>query len=295
MVMRTTAFAVLLLWLCGCKPAEDSRSKAIIGAVLIDGAGGPPMSNSVVLTIGDRIAQAGRHGEIPVSSEAGKVDGAGRFIVPELIDIYRQAIEPAAARRQVLNASGKPAMLHVWTSTTPPQDFDGLMEAARGANLPIAGHPVTQADALLLVQSGVTALIGMIRDTDRLDPGLVTRLRDLRIVYAPALSAIGPGGELETARRNTQHLFAAGVPMAVATGGGDAIRECELMVQAGVPPLDIIVAATQNGARALRLQDDRGTLQPGKRADLLLLRANPGEDIRNLRRLDRRMANGEWK
>jgi len=176
----------------------------------------------------------------------------------------------------------------------PREEFDSLMETARAANLPIAGHPLTQADAQALVQGGATVLIGIVADTDRLDPAFVTRLRDLRIVYAPALSSIAPD-QLDVAKRNTQRLFAAGVPIGVATAGGDPIKECELIVQAGIPPLDAIVAATQNGARALRVIDNRGTLREGQRADLLLLSANPGEDIRNLRKLDRRMTGGEWK
>jgi imidazolonepropionase-like amidohydrolase len=45
---------------------------------------------------------------------------------------------------------------------------------------------------------------------------------------------------------------------------------------------------------AIRILDRRGTLQPGKRADLLLLTANPGEDVRNLRRIERVMMGGEW-
>lgn len=288
------ALLALLLCLCGCKPEADSRSKAIIGAVLIDGAGGPPLSNSVLLIAGDRIAQAGRHGEVPVSNELAKVDGAGHFVTPELIDIYPHPIQAADARAQLQDAAHKPAMLHVWTSMAPRQEFDTLMETARAANLPIAGHPGTQADAQALVQGGATVLIGMVADTDRLDPALITRLRDLRIVYAPALSSVAPD-QLDIAKRNTQRLFAAGVPIGLATAGGDPIKECELMVQAGIPPLDAIVAATQNGARALRVLDDRGTLREGQRADLLLLSANPGEDIRNLRKLDRRMTGGEWK
>jgi imidazolonepropionase-like amidohydrolase len=296
MVMRTPAALVaLLLCLCGCKTDPDSRSKAIIGAVLIDGAGGPPLSNSVLLIAGDRIAQAGRHGEVPVSNDLAKVDGAGHFVTPELIDIYPRAIQPADARAQLQDAAAhKPAMLHVWTSMAPRQEFDSLMDTARAANLPIAGHPITQADAQALVQGGATVLIGMVADTDRLEPAFVTRLRDLRIVYAPALSSVATD-RLETAKRNTKRLFAAGVPIGVATAGGDPIQECELIVQAGIPPLDAIVAATQNGARALRVLDDRGTLREGQRADLLLLSANPGEDIRNLRKLDRRMTRGEWK
>ncbi len=52
---------------------------------------------------------------------------------------------------------------------------------------------------------------------------------------------------------------------------------------AGVPPMDILIAATRHGAEAYHLDDDRGTIQVGKRADLLILESNPLLDINNLR------------
>jgi imidazolonepropionase-like amidohydrolase len=278
--MRTRAALLpLLLTLCACQPAEDSRDAAIIGAVLIDGAGGPPLSNSVVIVTDGRIREAGRHGEIPVSAGINKIDGSGKVLAPALVDI---------------SAARKPSAIHVWPAGLKPGVLEAQCEAARGAGMAVFGHPVTQGDAEALVENGAAVLIGMIRDTEQLDPAFLGRLRDLRIVYAPALSAIPPGAELDRARHNSARLFAAGVPLAVA-GGGDTVHECELLVDAGVPPLDVIVAATANGARALGESAERGTIAPGKRADLLLLAANPGEDIHNLRRVARRMTAGEWR
>jgi imidazolonepropionase-like amidohydrolase len=66
------------------------------------------------------------------------------------------------------------------------------------------------------------------------------------------------------------------------------------MVEAGLSPADVLVAATRNGASALHDLDQAGTIEPGKRADLLLLSANPAEDIRNLRKIDRSMRDGLW-
>jgi imidazolonepropionase-like amidohydrolase len=68
----------------------------------------------------------------------------------------------------------------------------------------------------------------------------------------------------------------------------------DLMVEAGLSPADVLVAATRNGAAALHDLDQAGTIEPGKRADLLLLSANPAEDIRNLRKTDRGMRGGLW-
>jgi imidazolonepropionase-like amidohydrolase len=61
-------------------------------------------------------------------------------------------------------------------------------------------------------------------------------------------------------------------------------RELELMVDAGMTPMQALVAATSRGAEYLRLRNT-GTLAPGKSADLLVLDANPLDDITNTRRI----------
>ena len=291
--------ALLLLSLCACKPPEGSHSKAIIGALLMDGAGGPPLSDSVVVVSDDRIRAAGARSTVPIPAEADKIDGSSKFVVPLLVDLCDSAtpaglihpVNPEEARAQVAEmASRKVRLIHLGQADRATTE--AALEAARTAGIAVTGHVSTQAGARLLVDNGAASLVGMIRDTEDLDAAFVTRLRDLRIVVAPALAQAG--SSLEVARRNTRRLFQAGVLLAVASEGSDPIREAELLVEAGVPPLDAIVAATHNGAMALRQIEQRGTIEAEKRADLLLLSANPGEDIRNLRRVALRMVAGEW-
>jgi imidazolonepropionase-like amidohydrolase len=57
----------------------------------------------------------------------------------------------------------------------------------------------------------------------------------------------------------------------------------EDMVLAGMTPMQVIVASTRNGAEFLKA--DGGTLEAGKSADLLVLDANPVDDIKNTRRI----------
>ena len=95
------------------------------------------------------------------------------------------------------------------------------------------------------------------------------------------------------AQRNVKILHDAGVPIAFGTDSGanperipgwGEHRELELMVRAGLSPMEAIVAATRNSAAVLQASD-RGTLEPGKRADFLVLAADPTVDIRNTRQL----------
>lgn len=271
------ALLIPLLWLCACKPDEDeSHMKAIVGAVLIDGAGGPPLSDCAVVTSGERIREVGARAAVSIPEQAEKIDGAGKFVIPAPLDVY-----PSAQ-----TASRQSHMVHVSNADK------AALETARDAGNRVIGHISTQADVRALVDGGAMGFIGMITDTENLDSALLARLRDLHIFFAPAL--VSQGASLAVAKRNTHRLFIAGVPIAVASNGGDASREPELLVEAGIPPLDVIVAATRNSAAALDELKDAGTIEAGKRADLLLLTANPGEDIRNLRKAVMRMSGGNW-
>jgi hypothetical protein len=75
----------------------------------------------------------------------------------------------------------------------------------------------------------------------------------------------------------------AGTDLSLAPG--DLPRELELLVQAGLSPLEALQTATINPARFLRMSDSLGTVQSGKVADLVLLQADPLADIRNVSRV----------
>jgi predicted dinucleotide-binding enzyme/cytosine/adenosine deaminase-related metal-dependent hydrolase len=70
--------------------------------------------------------------------------------------------------------------------------------------------------------------------------------------------------------------------------------ELELLVEAGLTPLQALQAATLNPARYLEATDSLGTVTPGKLADLVLLDANPLEDIRNTRRIRAVVLDGRY-
>ncbi|HET6218226.1 MAG TPA: amidohydrolase family protein [Acidobacteriaceae bacterium] len=93
-------------------------------------------------------------------------------------------------------------------------------------------------------------------------------------------------------QQNLKTLYDAGVRVGFGTDSGamptripgfSEHRELEDMVQAGLTPMQAIVCATRNNAELLGIEATRGTLRPGKRADLLVLAANPLDDITNTR------------
>jgi hypothetical protein len=103
------------------------------------------------------------------------------------------------------------------------------------------------------------------------------------------------GGKLETYRASYQRmielfgrLHAAGVPLVAGTdslAGFMLHRELELYVKAGVPAGEAVRIATENGARYAGVLADRGTIERGKRADLILVDGDPTQDISAIRKV----------
>ena len=91
-------------------------------------------------------------------------------------------------------------------------------------------------------------------------------------------------------------LHRAGIPIVAGTDqavpGHSLHREIELYVQAGFTPLEAIQAATIVSARAMGLEKESGTVQKGKRGDLILLTADPLADIHNTRNVEYVITNG---
>ena len=81
-------------------------------------------------------------------------------------------------------------------------------------------------------------------------------------------------------------------PIALAIPGYSLHNELEVLVAAGLTPLEALEAATVQPARFFSLEDEMGSIAPGMRADLVLLDANPLTDIRNTKTINRVIARG---
>ena len=98
---------------------------------------------------------------------------------------------------------------------------------------------------------------------------------------------------LARAQRNLRLLADGGVTIAMGTDSGTQLGrwqgyfehvELELMVEAGLTPMQALVAATGSAARVMGLEE-LGALEPGRHADFVVLDADPLADIRNTRRI----------
>ena len=99
---------------------------------------------------------------------------------------------------------------------------------------------------------------------------------------------------------NVRLVHEAGVLLLAATDVGVPFQvpgislhvELERLVEAGLSPLEALRTATLNPARVLKMADSLGTIEPSKLADLVLLDANPLEDIRNTQKIRAVVADG---
>ena len=91
--------------------------------------------------------------------------------------------------------------------------------------------------------------------------------------------------------------YQAGVRIATGTDADNPRaslpKECELLTEIGMSPMEAIVAATSAAAEILRLDHKIGTVQEGKVADLILAPGNPAEDIRALQRVSHVIQGGQ--
>ena len=140
--------------------------------------------------------------------------------------------------------------------------------------------------------------------------------RDELTAHARALSDEGrrraqfAAAALENGELNIGHLHEAGVLLVAGTASpypgvffGEGLhRELELLVEAGLTPLEAISVATRNAAVLMNAEDEWGTLKPGLAADLILVDGRPDRDISHTREITmvmqgvgaRKATHGRW-
>ena len=194
------------------------------------------------------------------------------------------------------------------------EDAKGLLEA--GADL--LAHSVRDVEVddelvMLLRDSGVCYCPTLMREVStfvyesrpdwfddeffskEVDPAVIAALdSEARREQSSSTSAQTYKAQLEVAKANLKTLSDAGIPIAMGTDTGPAARfqgyfehgELALMVEAGLTPMQAIVASTSSAAQCMEVDANLGSLEAGKWADFLVLGANPLDDIANTKTLE---------
>ncbi|TVR65339.1 MAG: hypothetical protein EA422_04445 [Gemmatimonadales bacterium] len=140
------------------------------------------------------------------------------------------------------------------------------------------------------------------------DPGTLERLRSTSVRPGRdsddqlADARMDDEGRRRVMEENLLRIHAAGVPLLVGSDAGNPLvphgpgihRELGALQAAGIPPEDLLRAATLNGARAMGMAEIMGSVEAGKVADLLVLRGDPLEDVANLNRSLRMVVRGGY-
>lgn len=180
----------------------------------------------------------------------------------------------------------------------PPEFLRAGIETAHERGLRVTVHTAQQIAAREAIEAGADGLEHGVVIEPITDHSLIDLMLERDITYTPTLwihDAIHPHS-----RGNLKKVADAGVHIALGSDtfggrglfGANSIEEAELMVAAGMTPVQSLVAGTSGAARQC-VRPDLGTIAPGKRADLILLAADPTRNIGNLRELSMTILNGE--
>ena len=179
--------------------------------------------------------------------------------------------------------AGADGLVHIFSDRAPDPEFPRMVAARRAFVIPT----LTVTESVTGVAGGATlatdsALANALSPTDA---------ADLKKSFPARPGAKSSYASAEEALRQ---LKAARIPILAGTDapnpgtvhGASIHRELELLVKAGLTPVEALAAATSAPAAQFRLSD-RGRIEPGRRADLLLVKGDPTADIKATRNIAR--------
>jgi imidazolonepropionase-like amidohydrolase len=174
-----------------------------------------------------------------------------------------------------------------------PEELKAIVDTAHANGLPVSGH-ITQGNYMMaLLQAGVDDIAH--GPYDYLPSEALKWMVDHDTYLTPTFSVYKNFGMgLFALEQNIGELSKAGVHIAMGNdyaGGpgefelGIPMTEIEEMAASGMTPMQVIQAATINGAHLLRLDKQLGTLEAGKFADILVVAGDPLADLQALRQV----------
>jgi imidazolonepropionase-like amidohydrolase len=219
------------------------------------------------------------------------VDGPDemRRTVRELVRMGADVIKVATSGG-VLSPRDKPTHAHL-----RPQELDVLVEEATAAGIFVMAHAQAAPGIKNAIRAGIRSIDhGIYLDDEAIElmlergtwlvPTLVAPRGVIDAAEAgasiPEASVAKAREVVETHRESFAKAVDAGVKVAMGTDSGvtphgENLRELALMVEGGMTPMQAIVATTRSAAELMGLEDQLGTLEPGKRADFVVVDGDP--------------------
>lgn len=211
-----------------------------------------------------------------------------RQAVNKLIDDGADVIKTAMESGYAFGQSGWPLL--------SPAEATALVDTAHERGKPVTAHVTSARDLERALDAGVDEIAHMV--VDKLSEQLISRMVETGTRWVPTLELwqgvsrkyhINYGS---MAINNLALFLEAGGEVVLGTDYAGArqvdfdlgmpIHEIKWMQEAGMTPLQIIVAATRNGARSCNIEGELGTLEKGKLADVLVVDGNPLVDAHSL-------------
>jgi imidazolonepropionase-like amidohydrolase len=280
---QLAGFGVTTAFDMACAPPELVDSlRAVPGLTDIRSAGTPA------------VAPGSLHSRIPGTGQRGLIGGpdqAARFVADRI----------AEGSDYIKIIVGNPGLSHDQAT------LDALTAAAREHNKLTVAHASSYLAVQLAQRARVNVLTHVPLDQALDEAAAATAIADGRILIPTLAMMEGvvaqsapPGADYAAARQSVSVMYRAGVPILAGTDANAAAglpaaishgtslhHELELLVDAGLSTVDALRAATSRPAHYFGLAD-RGVIEPGRRADLVLIAGNPLHDItatRSIRRI----------
>ena len=221
------------------------------------------------------------------------VDGPDemRRKVRELIRMGADVIKVATSGG-VLSPRDKPTHAHFG-----PEELEVLVQEASAAGIFVMAHAQATPGIKNAIRAGIRSIDhGIYLDDEAIEMMLERGTWLVPTLVAPrgVIDAADAGAAIpeasvakarevvDTHRASFAKAVAAGVKVAMGTDSGvtphgNNLRELALMVEGGMTPMQALVATTRSAAELMGLEDELGTLEPGKRADLVVVAGDPLE------------------
>lgn len=170
------------------------------------------------------------------------------------------------------------------------EELAAIIEATHARGRLVTAHITNAMFLQMAVDAGVDDAAHI--PWDSVSRRLIQQMIKQNVYVVPTLTVLEAYGSLQGASSNLRRFVDAGVSIALGNDYtaipqnnfnhfdlGMPMHEITRMREAGMPPMQIIVAATRNAAHVCGLEQDLGTLEVGKLADILVVSADPLQDL----------------